>query len=407
MRTWPANSSQGRPARGVVSLVQQRVGAGPLVAQHVLRVVQPRAGEPLRARHRAAAQHPGGRRRRRDPEVIPDRLPEAFEIGHRPAPQVVVAVEVQAALAAEPAGERGQVRLGHLFGAGCPQQVAVGYVGVLLSPAAAFRPEGNRASLPAVLTIFRYHFPMPRYRLMPSPVQALILRGHCHTPALYGILPSAQSWWRPGRVSAGLGGAVPPAVGGAARARVAGWGRVVVQQQALRDCAQAMANYFHGSHCKPSWRKAGRDEGFRIVALRPGQVRRLNRHWGQVSSPRRAGCGSLVSGVPEARSFRVKLDRGRWHVAFAAVPAPIGGPVTAGGWRSRSARRCPRARCSPARACGPPAAAQTAPARLARARRGSNRRVRSSPRSRLRAREADARKDSAEKLSTDVRADST
>jgi putative transposase len=30
-----------------------------------------------------------------------------------------------------------------------------------------------------VLTIFRYHFLMPRYRLLPSPVQALILRGHC------------------------------------------------------------------------------------------------------------------------------------------------------------------------------------------------------------------------------------
>ena len=33
--------------------------------------------------------------------------------------------------------------------------------------------------------------------------------------------------------------------------------------------------------------------------------------------------------VPDARSFRVKLDRaGRWHVSFAAIPAPIEGPGT-------------------------------------------------------------------------------
>jgi putative transposase len=33
--------------------------------------------------------------------------------------------------------------------------------------------------------------------------------------------------------------------------------------------------------------------------------------------------------VPEARSFRVKLDRaGRWHVAFAAIPPSIEGPGT-------------------------------------------------------------------------------
>ncbi len=41
----------------------------------------------------------------------------------------------------------------------------------------------------------------------------------------------------------------------------------MVQQQALRDFAQAMANFFGGTHRKPTWRKAGRDEGFPISKL--------------------------------------------------------------------------------------------------------------------------------------------
>ena len=125
---------------------------------------------------------------------------------------------------------------------------------------------------------------MSRYRLLPSPAQALVLRNHCaHTRFVWNLAVEQQSWWSPGRKR-------PP-----------GWveqchqltqargehawlaaGSVVVQQQALRDHAQAMANFFNGTHGKPTWRKAGHDEGFRIVALRAGQVRRLNRHWGQV-----------------------------------------------------------------------------------------------------------------------------
>jgi len=104
---------------------------------------------------------------------------------------------------------------------------------------------------------------MPRYRLLPSPVQALILRGHCaHARFVWNLAVEQQSWWRPGRVSA-PGWAEQCRQLTAARQEhewLAG-GSVVVQQQALRDYAQAMAGYFHGSHCKPSWRKAGRDEG--------------------------------------------------------------------------------------------------------------------------------------------------
>jgi hypothetical protein len=63
-------------------------------------------------------------------------------------------------------------------------------------------------------------------------------------------------------------------------------GSAIVQQQAIRDHAQAMKWFFAGTHRHPSWRKAGRDEGFRIVATDPRDVRRLNRNWAEVKIPK-------------------------------------------------------------------------------------------------------------------------
>jgi hypothetical protein len=70
-----------------------------------------------------------------------------------------------------------------------------------------------------------------------------------------------------------------------------GWlaaGSQTVQQQALRDFAQAMSNFFAGTHRRPTWRKAGRHEGFRIVGQRGRQwdVRRLSRKVGAVRVPK-------------------------------------------------------------------------------------------------------------------------
>ena len=42
-------------------------------------------------------------------------------------------------------------------------------------------------------------------------------------------------------------------------------GSQTVQQQALRDLAQAIWNFFRGTHRRPTWRKAGVHEGFRQV----------------------------------------------------------------------------------------------------------------------------------------------
>jgi len=104
----------------------------------------------------------------------------------------------------------------------------------------------------------------------------------------------------------------------------------MVQQQALRDFAQAMANFFAGTHRRPTWRKAGRDEGFRIVAVKPGHIKRLSRNTGAVRVPKAGWVRFRWSrAVPAARSYRVTRDRtGRWHVAFAVVPPAIPAPDT-------------------------------------------------------------------------------
>jgi putative transposase len=140
--------------------------------------------------------------------------------------------------------------------------------------------------------------------------------------------------WRPGRASAPGYNAQCRQLTEARRAF--GWlaaGSYTVQQQALRDFAQAMSNFFAGTHRSPTWRKAGVHEGFRIVGRRGRQwdVRRLSRKRGEVWIPKVGWIKFRWSRpIPnEVKSFRVKRDRaGRWHVAFAVIPPPISGPGT-------------------------------------------------------------------------------
>ncbi|HEY3650970.1 MAG TPA: transposase [Streptosporangiaceae bacterium] len=255
---------------------------------------------------------------------------------------------------------------------------------------------------------------MSRYRLVPSPAQEAVLREHCgHARYVWNLAVEQHRHWRPGRKRA-------PGYLEQCRQLTAArtehpWlaaGSQMAQQQALRDFAQAMANYLGGTHDRPSWRKAGRDEGFRVVAVRPGHVRRLSRRVGEVRVPKAGWVRFRWSRAvpPEVKSYRITLDRaGRWHIAFAVIPAPIVGPgngqtvgidcgvavsaalstgemLTAPGLSARRNKRLRRLQRS-----------------LARAKRGSNRRARVKLTvARLRAREADARKDWAEKASTDI-----
>jgi putative transposase len=189
-------------------------------------------------------------------------------------------------------------------------------------------------------------------------------------------------------------------------------GSVTVQQQALRDFAQAMRNYFVGACRRPSWRKAGRDEGFRQIGVRPEHVQRLNRRHSQVWVPkigwvRFRRSRSVPRGV---KSYRITCDRaGRWHLAFAAVPDPIAAPgnrLTIGidrGITVSAALSNGELLSAPGLASSERLRGRRLQRRLARSKRGSNRRRRVREKlARLRARERDRCKDWAEKVSTDL-----
>lgn len=108
-------------------------------------------------------------------------------------------------------------------------------------------------------------------------------------------------------------------------------GSQTVQQQALRDYDAAKREYHRGTRGRPNWRKAGRDEGFRIVGRHARKVERVSKHRGRVWIPK-AGWVTLrwSRNVPDAQSYRVTRDRaGRWHIAFAAIPRPVRPPGNA------------------------------------------------------------------------------
>jgi len=185
----------------------------------------------------------------------------------------------------------------------------------------------------------------------------------------------------------------------------------MVQQQALRDFAQAMVYYFTGTHRKPTWRKEGRDEGFRIVALKAAHVRRVSRNVGQVWIPKAGWIRFRWSKtVPSASSYRVTWDRaGRWHIAFAAAPAPIQGPGTGEvvgvdrGVAVSAALSTGELLRSPGLRPTEKARLRRLQRKLSRARRGSARRDRvKAAIAGLKARESDRRRDWVEKTSTSL-----
>jgi putative transposase len=158
-----------------------------------------------------------------------------------------------------------------------------------------------------------------------------MLLQHCaHARYVWNLACEQQSWWCLGRASA-PGFAEQCRQLSEARATF-DWlaaGSAIVQQQALRDFKEAMSKFFNRTHKRPSWRKAGRHEGFRIVGVKPGHIRRLGRSVGEVWVPKagwiRFRWSRAVAGT--VKSYRVTLDcGGRWHVAFGAIPVPIACP---------------------------------------------------------------------------------
>jgi putative transposase len=241
-----------------------------------------------------------------------------------------------------------------------------------------------------------------------------VLLGHCaHARYVWNLCVEQEAHWRPGR---GLMPRFAERCRQLSQARAENpWlaaGSVIVQQQAIRDHAQAMAGFFARTHRRPSWRKAGRDEGFRIVHVRPGDVRRLNRSTAQVWIPKAGWVRFRWSrqAPQDVKSYRVTLDRaGRWHVAFAAIPSPVPAPGngrTVGidrGVTVSAALSTGERLHVPGLAWREQARLRRLERKLARAERGSARRgkVRLGI-ARIKARETDRRKDWTEKKTTDI-----
>lgn len=192
-----------------------------------------------------------------------------------------------------------------------------------------------------------------------------------------------------------------------------GWlaaGSVTVQQQALRDFAQAMRNFFGGTHRRPTWRRKGQHEGFRIVGGQAQRVERINRKWARVLVPKVGWVKFRLGGLPmpDAKSYRVTMDpSGRWHVAFAQVPEALEGPGTGEivGVDRGVAKAIVLSDGVVHHYERPDLdrAVKRQQRRLARCKRGSNRRKRVKARlARLQAKRADARRDFVEKASTDI-----
>ncbi|MGZ5397043.1 MAG: RNA-guided endonuclease InsQ/TnpB family protein, partial [Mycobacterium sp.] len=189
-------------------------------------------------------------------------------------------------------------------------------------------------------------------------------------------------------------------------------GSQTVQQQALRDFAQAMQNFFRGTHRRPTWRKANVHEGFRQVAVKPCHIERLNRHFGRVWVPKVGWVRFRFSrSLPDSiKSYRVTRDlAGRWYVAFTHIPTPIIGPGDASvvgidhGVAVSAALSTGELLQAPSLTAGEPKRLKVLQQRLARAKGGSRRRTRTKCAiARLKARERDRRKDWVEKTTTDL-----
>jgi putative transposase len=246
-----------------------------------------------------------------------------------------------------------------------------------------------------------------RYALRPTPEQESLLLEFCaHARFVWNLAVEQQTWWKPTRASR-----PEPYSKQLAEARAeSDWlraGSSVVQQQALRDFDQAMKNFFGGTHGRPTWRKKGVHEGFRIVNFKPEHVKRLNRKNGAVFVPKIGWVRFRWSAhVPDAKSYRVKRDpAGRWWVSFAAVPDAVEGPGSGEvvGIDRGVAVSAALSNGEMYSAPKPDGKVKRLQKRLSRQKKGSARRKDTCLElARAHAHEANRRKDWAEKLSTDI-----
>jgi transposase len=270
--------------------------------------------------------------------------------------------------------------------------------------------------------------------MYPTAQQEDQLFEHCaHARYVWNLAVEQRSHWRPGK---------KPAPGFAEQCRQLtqarrenDWlraGNVDIQQQALKDFAQAKQARFTSGFGEPTWRKKHRHEGFRVIGThrvpafdedgspllnakgkqvmaRRVVVHKLNRRWAQVKIPR---CGWVRfrlsrTELPEAKTFRVTFRNGQWHIAFAVIPDPIQPPGTGAvigidrGVKITAALSDGRTLNCPQLTVKERAQIRKHQRRAARAAKGSERKAAEYAKvARLKAQEANRRKDWCEKTST-------
>ncbi|MPY47531.1 RNA-guided endonuclease InsQ/TnpB family protein [Streptomyces acidicola] len=276
---------------------------------------------------------------------------------------------------------------------------------------------------------------MPRFRMYPTPQQEQQMFLHCaHARYMWNLAVEQHSHWEPGRKSA-------PGFAEQCRQltearRENAWlaaGNADVQQQALKDFAKAKSARFTSGFGEPTWRKKYQHEGFRVIGTdrlpeyeldgtpklksRTGKqvmgrlvvVQKLNRRWAQVKVP---GCGWVRfrlsrACLPSAKTYRITFRNGQWHIAFAVIPEPIAAPGTSEvigidrGVTITAALSDGRKLNCPQLTVKEHAQIRKHQRRAARAKRGSPEKTAEQAKvSRLKAREANRRKDWCEKTST-------
>jgi putative transposase len=229
---------------------------------------------------------------------------------------------------------------------------------------------------------------------------------------VWNLAVEQQQRWQPGRRAPGYHEQCAQLTAARAEYEWLAAGSQTVQQQALRDFAQAMRNFFNGTHRRPTWRKAGTHEGFRQVGVKSRHLKRLSRRYGQVWVPKVGWVRfRWTRDIPDTvKSYRINLDRsGRWHIAFAVIPESVPGPADGSvvgidrGVAVSVALSTGELLRVPGLRAGETERLRRLQRRLARARRGSHRRARTKLAiARLRARETDRRRDWVEKTTTNL-----
>lgn len=201
---------------------------------------------------------------------------------------------------------------------------------------------------------------MSRFRMYPSRAQAERMLTHCaHARYVWNLAVEQHAHWRRWRRSApGFAEQCRQLTEARRENEWLGSGNADVQQQALQDFARARNARFTSGFGEPTWRRKHVHEGFRVIGTDrvPGYhadgspklnaktgrqvmgrsvvVQRLNGRWAQVRVP---GCGWVRfrlsargkgAKLPDAKTFRGTFRNGQWHIAFAVIPDPVEGPGT-------------------------------------------------------------------------------